>query len=257
MSTCAYPSLVSDPAGQKPSSSTRVVLIRPATIRILADVRQVLGAQVADLEEDELACKYKYAGNNGCARLIVAEVKCAVAGNMVVAPLFASEDKVQDWLSCYRLPIELLHRCCSSHTGRKVYTHQLRPGAGRMEELAQVACTASMDPVIFPSPRTFGGRRFLKLRTDRDGAVERSIGNQWDATSAQLHSLYWGYGNRTCPGRFLAVHMIKLLVAVMVVRYDVSNDGGRGVAGRPTNAILDVRVEPDAKARLGFRKLKR
>lgn len=114
-----------------------------------------------------------------------------------------------------------------------------------------------MDPAIFPSPNTFDGWRFLNLRTDKDGSVECSIGNQWDTTSAQLHSLHWGYGNRTCPGRFLAVHMIKMLVAEIIVRFDVRNEGGEGEAGRPKNTLLDVRVQPDDKARLGFKKLER
>lgn len=129
----------------------------------------------------------------------------------------------------------------------------LKPGT----QICVALLPASMNPDIFPSPGTFDGWRFLKFRTDRDGAVERSIGNQWDATSAQLHSLHWGYGNRTCPGRFLAVHMIKMLIAMIIVRYDIRNEVGERVAGRPKNTILDVRVQPDDKARLGFRELKR
>ena len=50
--------------------------------------------------------------------------------------------------------------------------------------------------------------------------------------------------------------MIKLLVAVIITRFDVRNEGGEGEAGRPKNKVLDVRVQPDDKARLGFRKRK-
>lgn len=42
-------------------------------------------------------------GNNSYARWIVEEVKCAVAGNMVITGRY-----VLDWLSRHRLPIELL-----------------------------------------------------------------------------------------------------------------------------------------------------
>ena len=143
---------------------------------------------------------------------------------------------------------------------RTVMKHIKLPDGSILKSGTQICVAllpASMNPDIFPSPGTFDGWRCLKFRTDRDGAVERSIGSQWDATSAQLHSLHWGYGNRTCPGRFLAVHMIKMLIAMIIVRYDIRNEVGEGVAGRPKNAILDVRVQPDDKARLGFRELKR
>ncbi|KAL8726324.1 MAG: hypothetical protein Q9181_006092 [Wetmoreana brouardii] len=116
---------------------------------------------------------------------------------------------------------------------------------------------ASMDPNLFPSPTTFDGWRFVNLRSNQSDLTEGGNSRQWDAISPQLHSLQFGYGNRSCPGRFFAINLIKMIIAFIIVDFDIRNQGGEGVAGRPKNTLQDVRIQPDAKARFEFKKRER
>ena len=57
--------------------------------------------------------------------------------------------------------------------------------------------------------------------------------------------LPFGHGRHSCPGRFFASQEMKLMLAHIVMNYDVKIDGPR-----PKNIEIKGAAFPDAKAKL-------
>jgi cytochrome P450 len=68
--------------------------------------------------------------------------------------------------------------------------------------------------------------------------------------SDQLH---WGVGSHACPGRFFASYEIKMLLAEILVRYDIELLPG---TERPRDLAIDIRVVPNPMAAIRFRNRK-
>ena len=93
---------------------------------------------------------------------------------------------------------------------------------------------ASHDPDIFPEPEKYDGLRFYRLRkqsrdpnglpagtkaTSADGAAHHQF------VSISQHVLSFGYGRHACPGRFFAANEVKMILANMLLKYDIRNIG--------------------------------
>ncbi|KAF2216781.1 hypothetical protein CERZMDRAFT_32202, partial [Cercospora zeae-maydis SCOH1-5] len=63
-----------------------------------------------------------------------------------------------------------------------------------------------------------------------------AVGNDW---------LSFGHGRHACPGRFFASHEMKLMIAHVVMTYDMKCEGGR-----PANMLINGSSIPSAKAEL-------
>lgn len=91
----------------------------------------------------------------------------------------------------------------------------------------------SKDADIYPDPDTFDPLRFYKIRTDPETAAKQGT----EAANQLVHvsptHLTWSYGRSACPGRFVAAHIIKLIFATLLLRYEVRN--AEGVEGRVKN----------------------
>ncbi|KAJ5542084.1 cytochrome P450 [Penicillium sp. DV-2018c] len=77
------------------------------------------------------------------------------------------------------------------------------------------------DDRFYPQASSFDGLRFLKLRESDDPNTARE--SLLAATSNTF--LQFGHGKHGCPGRFLAVDILKLILAEMTLRYDIKWDG--------------------------------
>ena len=100
------------------------------------------------------------------------------------------------------------------------------------------------DDSLFPSASTFDAFRFSKLR-DQPGQENR---HQFTSTSPQ--HINFGHGKHACPGRFFANHEIKLLLAYVLLNYDVKMR--EGVVPKAT--WYDRSRKPDAKAEILIRR---
>ncbi|KAK8100756.1 Cytochrome P450 monooxygenase [Apiospora kogelbergensis] len=69
---------------------------------------------------------------------------------------------------------------------------------------------------LYPDPDRFDGFRFSKLREESPADPLR-----YEASSAGFDYLTFGYGKHVCPGRFFATDLMKLVLAVTVLRYDI------------------------------------
>lgn len=65
----------------------------------------------------------------------------------------------------------------------------------------------------------------------------------------------FGYGRHACPGRFFAANEIKLILARLLLDYDVSMP--EGLVGRYENQVFGTAQVPKPNAELRFRRTRR
>jgi len=82
-----------------------------------------------------------------------------------------------------------------------------------------------VDEELYSNPHKFDGFRFFGLH-DSDGKVTRT-GNS--AVSTSPNHLAFGLGRHACHGRFFAVSQMKVLLARIIMTYDVKLEEGKGV----------------------------
>ncbi|KAK7750955.1 hypothetical protein SLS62_007088 [Diatrype stigma] len=98
----------------------------------------------------------------------------------------------------------------------------------------------SRDSSFYEDPQRFDGFRFYRPEMEDTMA---STNTQQDYTGIEPGNLSWGNGRFTCPGRWYAAALTKLIVANMLLDYDLSFP--RGQTGRPPNVKYDTELLPD------------
>lgn len=78
-----------------------------------------------------------------------------------------------------------------------------------------VSTHGRMQPSVYPDPETFKADRFLKAEDSHSSG--QSL-NKYTSTSA--HSMGFGHGVDSCPGRFFVAHEIKIILCHLVLKYD-------------------------------------
>jgi cytochrome P450 len=78
------------------------------------------------------------------------------------------------------------------------------------------------DSEHYPDSETFDGFRSYKLR--KGGSATDNARNQFVTTNET--NLTFGYGRHACPGRFFAANEIKMILARLVLDFDIKNPGG-------------------------------
>lgn len=115
---------------------------------------------------------------------------------------------------------------------------ETRLPAGTMTTAATAAIAT--DPDSFgPDSDSFDGLRFLRLR-ENNKAGESALKMGMTTTD----SLGFGLGNQACPGRFFAVNQLKLILAKLLVGWDMELEkrGTRYLGGRPKYQYYDFSV---------------
>ncbi|KAJ3525850.1 hypothetical protein NM208_g6990 [Fusarium decemcellulare] len=83
---------------------------------------------------------------------------------------------------------------------------------------------ANKDPSLFDDPETFNHLRFYSSRQKTgDKSADSGVKNQM--VSVGLDNLIFGFGKHSCPGRFFAVHVIKTIMAELLLRFEIKNAG--------------------------------
>ncbi|KAI1816638.1 cytochrome P450 [Poronia punctata] len=101
------------------------------------------------------------------------------------------------------------------------------------------------DPDIYSNPETFDGLRFFEKRMSAKTEANR---HQFATTGPE--SLAFGQGKTACPGRFFAASNIKVVLADILLNYDVSFPEGQ--TDRPGNLVKGGLVRPDPRQTLVF-----
>ncbi|KUI72796.1 Ent-kaurene oxidase [Cytospora mali] len=106
----------------------------------------------------------------------------------------------------------------------------------------------SRDPKFYDEPQRFDGLRFYRADDSRDA----SSASTQDYVGIEPGNLSWGNGRFTCPGRWYAAVMIKLILAKLLLEFDVSFPPGQ--TGRPLNGKYDTDVHPDFDQKIVLRR---
>lgn len=120
---------------------------------------------------------------------------------------------------------------------------------------------AHFDDAYYPDAARFDGFRFAKLHEEhgdvQDGDVNASSnstnagsgGTRYQMVTTTAEYLAWGYGRRACPGRFFAAVELKLMLAQLVMAYDIRIEGDV----RPKDIVVEANCLPNRSAKLLFR----
>ena len=114
------------------------------------------------------------------------------------------------------------------------------------------ASSLSRDPTYYtgPSPpSTFNPSRFYQslaqIQTDTSNPLQ-------DFTGIEPGNLAWGNGRQTCPGRWYAGAVIKLVVGAILEGYELKFPEG---VRRPENVYWNAGIMPCVKQEILLRKL--
>ncbi|QBZ65564.1 hypothetical protein PoMZ_12526 [Pyricularia oryzae] len=105
------------------------------------------------------------------------------------------------------------------------------------------------DEGIYPDAGTFKPFRFAEARRDESADYVQRARNAFAATSPDY--LAFGHGRHACPGRFFAATELKLLLAHMLLGYDIEP------RQRPRNKWYGIGRVPDMEATVRIRRRKR
>ncbi|CAG7555679.1 unnamed protein product [Fusarium equiseti] len=97
-------------------------------------------------------------------------------------------------------------------------------------------CSIHADKDLYENPKDFDGLRFYKMR---QGPGQE---NKYKYSSVGREDLSWGFGRHACPGRYLSAVNIKLVLAELLMNYDIKLCEG---AKRPPNIEFEVLCSPD------------
>ncbi|TLS22089.1 uncharacterized protein PpBr36_09510 [Pyricularia pennisetigena] len=105
------------------------------------------------------------------------------------------------------------------------------------------------DDVVYPDAGTFRPFRFAQARRDESVDYVQRARNSFATTSADF--LAFGHGRHACPGRFFAAAELKLMLAHILLDYDIET------RQRPRNKWYGVSRTPDMEATVRIRRRKK
>ncbi|GFG03407.1 lanosterol 14-alpha demethylase [Aspergillus udagawae] len=117
------------------------------------------------------------------------------------------------------------------------------------------------DEKFYPEGHSYKPYRFVEEQTNEDGSGLSGRDNTQDASMSKqkMHTvattstyLPFGSGRHACPARHFAVHFLKMIIAYIVLNYDIEH-----LDERPDNMILGehILVPPSATVRVRRRKV--
>ncbi len=103
----------------------------------------------------------------------------------------------------------------------------------------------NFDPNIYPDANTFDGLRFYNIRQ-----ASPEDEKKYQLTSITKTQMQFGSGRNSCPGRWFASHLVKLVLVALLARYELKLKEGEG---RPKSVVFQINQFPDTKAEILFK----
>ncbi|CVL03089.1 related to cytochrome P450 monooxygenase [Fusarium proliferatum] len=105
-------------------------------------------------------------------------------------------------------------------------------------------CSIHKDHELYENPEEFDGLRFHKWRK-APGKEKKYM-----YSSSGTDDLSWGFGRHACPGRYLSAINIKLIMAELLMNYDIKLPDG---VSRPKNIEFEVLCSPEPDFEILFK----
>ncbi|KAI4125181.1 MAG: hypothetical protein LQ338_004405 [Usnochroma carphineum] len=117
--------------------------------------------------------------------------------------------------------------------------------------IAVAAGPISASDSIYESPATFDGFRFHRMRMAPGGSAQS---HQFVTTG--LESMTFGHGRFACPGRFFASNESKIILALLLLKYDIrfQQAGESAEKSRPKNHVFADACYPDPEVQVMFKR---
>lgn len=123
--------------------------------------------------------------------------------------------------------------------------------------IAVAAGPISSSESVYESPSMFDGFRFHRMRTAPGGSAQS---HQFVTTGVE--SMTFGHGRFACPGRFFASNESKIILALLLLQYEVrfedAEKGGPTERGaeltRPKNMVFADACFPDPNVKVLFKR---
>lgn len=117
------------------------------------------------------------------------------------------------------------------------------------------------DGATYERPGEFDGFRFVHEKSKSDGDTGKPKARETMYTTSKTY-LGFGYGRHACPGRFFAAMELKLLMAYMLVNYDMkwpdeelpSNPSATEQGYRPPDLWFNFHTLPNRDAHIMIRR---
>lgn len=103
------------------------------------------------------------------------------------------------------------------------------------------------DADVYPDPNEFKPFRFAEQRNDENVEYIKRAAKAFASTSTDY--LAFGHGRNACPGRFFAANELKLMLAHLILNYDIEIQGSR-----PPNMWFGLNRVPPLKASIRVKK---
>ena len=100
------------------------------------------------------------------------------------------------------------------------------------------AHTLNLDPNLWPNPTEFDGFRFSKLRTMPGNAFK------YQHATTGTDNINFGHGLWACPGRHFASSQMKVVLAHLLLNYDIKLPDGME---RPRQQHFGLAIVPDTE----------
>jgi cytochrome P450 len=100
------------------------------------------------------------------------------------------------------------------------------------------------DPDTYPNPDAFDGLRFYRMREQGDPT-------KFHFASVSNESTNFGAGFHACPGRFFVAYELKIIIAELLLNYDLKFAVG---TERPQDLCHDFNIAPNPQAELLIKK---
>jgi cytochrome P450 len=112
-----------------------------------------------------------------------------------------------------------------------------------------------MDPNIHPAPDVFDGFCYSNLEKEQqenDPTMPLIGGARFKLVTTTPDYLMWGHGKHACSGRFFAALVLKLVLAHIVLWYDVKFENAGDV--RPEDVVVGFNRLPNPHTKVLLRK---
>lgn len=103
----------------------------------------------------------------------------------------------------------------------------------------------NFDENLYPAPEKFDPLRFYNLRHSSPENEKK-----FQLTSITAEQMQFGMGRHACPGRAIASHQVKLILAHLLEKYDFKLEEGHG---RPKTVLFQTNQFPDPQGEIMFR----